>query len=175
MKKIIISSVLASMLTVSTASAFDDQREGFLIGLGAGLNLTNTGFYNSSETSFGLSTAFKIGYGFNNQFLLYYTNDVSWYGLDRSDDWFVTGASGIGASYYIEENSPYYVMGSLGIGTFADFTSGESADDTGLAFTLGGGYEYSPHVLLETTWQNISTGDDTSNNVFKFTINYMWY
>ena len=174
MKKIIISSILASVLTVSTASAFDDQREGFLASIGAGLNLTNTSIYNNSETSFGLSTAFKIGYGFNNQFLLYYTNDVSWYGLDVSDDWYTTGASSIGASYYIEENSPYYVLGSIGIGGLSNFTAGDGSD-TGMAFALGGGYEYSPHVLLEGTWQHVSAEDDVSSNVFKFTINYMWY
>jgi len=174
MKKIIFSSILASMMAVSTASAFDDQREGFLVGIGGGLNLTNTSVYSYSETSFGFSTAFKIGYGFNNQFLLYYTNDVSWYGLDGSDDWWMTGGSAIGASYYMEENSPYYLLGSLGIGGFSNFTTGESAD-SGITFALGGGYEYSPHVLLETTWQHVSTDDDISTNVFKFTINYMWY
>ena len=176
MKKIIISSILASMLTVSTASAFDDQREGFLVSIGAGANLVNTADNFHSETSLGLSTAFKIGYGVNNQFLLYYTNDVAWYGLDINNDTWITGGSAIGASYYIEENSPYYVIGSLGIGVFSNFTSGVSAD-SGLTFALGGGYEYSPHIMLETTWQHTSIDDydDFSTNVFKFTINYMWY
>ena len=193
MKKIIISSILASMLTVSTASAFDDQREGFLVGIGAGASIVNTsldvydsyyGSFSSDESSFGLATSFKLGYGFNNQFLLYYTNDVSWFGLKGTNDTFITGGSSIGAMYYIDENSPIYLVGAIGIGSFSNFTNG--GGETGSTFSIGGGYEVSPHVLLEATYQHVNVEDyyndgynygsaDVSTNSFRFTINYMWY
>ncbi len=180
MKKIIISSILASMLTVSTASAFDDQREGFIASIGGGLALVNTSPDRfEDESSFGFATSFKIGYGFSNQFLLYYVNDVSWFGLDDTDDTFTTGGSSIGATYYIDENSPYYITGAIGIGVFSNFTEGDG--EMGSTFSIGGGYEISPHVLLEANFQHASVEDfgynntDVSTNSFRFTVNYMWY
>ena len=180
MKKIIISSILASMLTVSTASAFDDQREGFLVSIGAGAALVNTSPDRfDDESSFGFTTSFKIGYGFSNQFLLYYVNDVSWFGLDGTNDTFATGGSNIGISYYIDESSPYYVMGAIGIGSFQNFTDGYG--EIGSTFSIGGGYEVSPHILLEATYQHVSVEDfgyantDVSTNSLRFTVNYMWY
>ena len=183
MNKIIISTIAASLLTISTAQAFDDQREGFLMGVGAGAAIVNTSSTGLDESSFGFATSFRMGYGFNNQFLLYYTNDISWFGIDdyRNDDTFISGGSAIGASYYIEENSPIYITGSLGLGGFSNFTSDYSTD-LGSTFSIGGGYEISPHVLLEASYQrtnadnyNEGYGAEMSTNAFKFTVNYLWY
>lgn len=194
MNKIIISTITASLLTISSAQAFDDQREGFLMSFGAGLSSVNSeltaynNYYGNSfsidERSLGFATAFKIGYGFNNQFLLYYTNDVSWFGIDaiNNNDTFITGGSAIGASYYIDENGPIYITGAIGLGIFSNFSSGDSAD-LGSTFSVGAGYEITPHVQLEATWQHTSTENysdyysdtDVTTNALRFTINYMWY
>ncbi len=189
MKKVTLSVLTASLLTVSSAQAFDDQREGFLMGIGAGIANVNTTFssnYEADYSSFGFATSFKMGYGFSNQFLLYYTNDVSWFGIDGANgDNFISGGSSIGASYYFDENSPFYITGSIGLGIFANFTSGDAA--SGSTFSLGAGYEVTPHVMLEATFQRTSVTDytegydyyddstDVATNAFRFTVNYMLY
>ena len=177
MNKIIISAIAASLLTISSAQAFDDQREGFLVGLGAGLSLVNSEVATYDETSLGFATSFKIGYGFSNQFLLYYVNNVSFFGQDYSNDTFTTGGSSIGASYYFDENSPYYALGSIGLGSFGNFSSGNG--EIGSTFSIGAGYEYSPHILLEGVFEHVNVDDysynGASTNSLRFTINYMWY
>ena len=182
MKKILISSILAGLVVTTSLEAFDEQREGFIVSLGAGVSSINTeidvGNMGADETSFGLATSFKIGYGFTNQFLLYYVSDVSWYGYDNdpNDDTYTSGHGGIGASYYIEENSPYYVMGAIGIGSFTNFS--ESEGETGSAFIIGGGYEVSPHFQIEATYLSTNIEEDNvelNTGAFRVTANYMWY
>jgi len=182
LKKILLSSILASVLVVSSLEAVDEQKEGFIIGLGIGMSSINTevsfGGYDWDERSFALATSFKIGYGFTNQFLLYYTNDISWYGYDNDpyDDTYISGMSGIGVSYYLEENSPYYVMGAIGIGSYSNFTEGDS--ETGSAFSVGVGYEVSPHFQIEATYLSTSIEEDgveLDTGAFNLTANYMWY
>lgn len=184
MKKVLAMSLLTSMAAFSSLEAFDDNREGFVISLGAGVSSIKTeidmgNYYGSAdETSFGLATSFKIGYGFTKQFLLYYVNDVSWYGYDNdpNDDIYTSGITGIGASYYIEENSPFYVTAAIGIGSFTNFS--ESEGETGSAFVIGGGYEVIPHFHLEATYLSTSieeNGVELDTGAFRLTANYMWY
>jgi len=182
LKKILISSVLASLVVVSSIEAFDEQREGFVISLGAGVSSVNSEFkaggFSADDTSFSLATSFKIGYGFTNQFLLYYINDVSWYGYDNdpNDDTYASGLTGIGVSYYIEENSPYYIMGGIGAGSFSNFSEGEG--ETGSAFVIGGGYEVSPHFQIEASYLSTSIEEDgveADISAIRLTANYMLY
>lgn len=182
MKKIVLSTVVASCIALSSVEAFDGQREGFLIGLGAGLSSVNTevkmGYYGYNERSFGLATSFKIGYGFTNQFALYYMNDVSWFGYDDDpyDDTYTSSFTGVSASYYIDEHAPAYVLAGVGIGTFANFS--EDAGETGSAFILGAGYEVSPHIQIEATYLVNSVDDggiEVDTDAFRMTLNYMWY
>ncbi len=182
MRKVVVSAMLATLMSISSLEAFDMQREGFIVSVGAGVASVNTGidigYQDFDETSVGLATSFKIGYGFTKQFLLYYINDVSWYGYDNdpNDDTYTNGLSGVGVSYYLQEDSPYYVMGSVGIGSFVNFS--ESEGETGSAFMVGAGYEFAPHIQAELAY--LYTSIDESNvalttDTVKLTVNYMWY
>ena len=182
MKKILLSTILSVLAISSSLYAFDEEKEGFILSIGAGISTVNTevkiGNLGADENSFGLSTSFKIGYGFTNQFLLYYMNDVSWYGYDNdpNDDTYTSGITGIGASYYLEENSPYYLMGSIGIGSLFNFSENEG--ETGNAFAIGGGYEVSPHFQIEVTYLSTSIEDngvELNTDAVRITANYMWY
>ncbi len=178
MNKILNSVMLVAVLTTTSVSAFDDQKEGFLVGIGAGVaKLTIE--ENSWATSLGLATSFKIGYGFTNQFALYYRSDVSWFGYedDSQDDTYISGLAGIAADYYVDENSPYYLTAGVGIGSFANFTT-KGQSETGSAYTIGAGYEVAPHVSLEAMYlSNTIDGHDGefSTNALRLTVNYMWY
>ena len=171
-------------MIVSSAEAFDGDRKGFILGLGAGVSaistevtVDNDGYHDdSSDSSVGFSTSLKIGYGFTDQFAVYYLRDAAWFGYDHNDDNFIAGISGVGATYYIEPNSPAYVMAGIGFGDFANFTEGEG--EVGSAFVLGGGYEVYPHVQAEASYlvTNIDeSGLDFSSSTFHLTLNYLWY
>jgi len=181
MKKILTGSLLCALL-LSSSEAFDEQKEGFLVGFGVGVSSINTeadfNYISVEERNTGLATSFKLGYGFSNQFLLYYSNDVTWYGYDNdpNDDTYISGMSGIGISYFLNENDPYYLMGAIGIGSFSNFSEGKG--DTGSAFSLGVGYEIAYHTQIEATYlaTNIKeNGIDFNNNAFRITLNYLWY
>lgn len=176
--------LLSCALLATCAFSFDEQREGFLISVGVGLASVNTelSYLGSSadEDNTGFATSFKLGYGISNQLLVYYVNDVSWFSFENDDDTYTAGHSGIGFSYYIGENEPFYLLAGVGLGTFSNFTSGES-DDIGSAYSLGLGYEVSPHIQLEAVYQSSTTENqynnniETTNSAFRVTVNYMWY
>ena len=182
MKKLLTSSLLAGLLATTSLQAFDEQKEGFVLNIGAGFSSITTdltyGTLGADESSFGFATSFKIGYGFTNQFLLYYINDVSWYGYDKlaNDDTYISALTGIGASYYPEEGSPYYLMGAIGIGSIANIS--ENVGERGSAFMIGGGYEFSPHLNIEANYlaTNIEENSvELSTGALRLTLNYMWY
>lgn len=181
----------ASLLSATTAHAFDDNREGFILGLGAGLHsikndYTFNGASYQTETKSGLSTSFKIGGGITNQFALYYVRNASWFtttipGTTREGQ-AVVGMGGIGATYYFEPTSPSgYMLGAIGGGDYIFPLESNVTTRTGGAVMLGGGYEFAPHVMFEVTVMG-TTVEEPTNTLFKtkssalqFTINYMFY
>ena len=185
--------LLFMLICSQTVFAFDENRKGFILGLGAGLHTTDIDFINSgvsvsSDSEAGLATSFKIGWGFTTQFSLYYVRNASWYsapffdGFTISDTIFTLGISGAGISYYFKPTAPsFYVLGALGVGDLSAPFESNVETDTGDAYMLGGGYEMSKHVLFELTWldADIDSADLSTLKVegssIQFTVNYMWY
>lgn len=186
---------LATVLTASapTASAFDDSRQGFLLGLGAGfhtidLDVLGNGRSLGGESESGIATSLKIGGGLTDQFALYYVRNASWYsatGFDGStykDMTFAVGLMGVGATYFFSPSAPSgYVLGALGVGDISAPFESNVDSDTGSAFMFGGGYELGKHVMLEATV--LGTDIDSSDiaglsletTSLQFTFNYMFY
>jgi len=181
------------MLSVSPAFAFDNKRQGFILGFGAGFHTIDYDFiYNGSnigsESKSGVATSFKIGAGLTDQFALYYVRNASWYsapyfdGFTIKDITYTTGIMGLGAAYFLSPSAPSaYVLGAIGTGDLsAPFESGVSSD-TGSAIMLGAGYELSSHFMVEGTWQStdIDSADDPllsiESSSFQVTINYVFY
>jgi len=186
--------ITAYLLVLSQQSfAFDDDRKGFMIGVGLGFQKTSIDTSNSNASSnseAGLATSFRIGGGITEQFSLYYIRSASWFnapyteGSNTSDIYYVSGLSGLGASYYFQSSTPSaYLTGALGIGDFAaPFEEDIDSDtDTGSAFMIGGGYEIDQHIQLEVTFLRTSIDSKTFNasdfktSSLQFTINYLWY
>lgn len=180
------------ILSTTPSFAFDDNRQGFLLGFGAGFHSIDIDFiYDGSnigsQSESGFATSFKIGGGITDQFALYYVRNASWYNAPYSDGYttkditYTIGLSGVGASYFLSPSAPSaYFLGAFGIGDIsAPFESGVESD-TGSAFMLGGGYEFSNHVMVEATLlsTNIESADDSSLSIesssFQFTINYVF-
>ncbi len=90
--------------------AFNGSRKGFVLGFAGGLSYTSyehkaaklvepklmrevTDTYPYKDSGVGLATNFILGYGFTDQFILHYTNNVAWF-LKRDID-FTYGISHI--------------------------------------------------------------------------------
>lgn len=179
------------MISATQSFAFDNNRQGFSFGFGAGFHDTNIDFtyYGTnigSDSESGLATSFKIGGGITDQLMLYYVRNASWFnapyydGYVTRDETYVLGLSGVGASYFLSPSAPsVYFLGALGVGDISVPSEGES--DTGSAVMFGAGYEFKSHIMLEATV--MSTKIDSGNNSalglesssLQVTINYSFY
>jgi len=185
--------VTMGLLSTPVANAFDNERRGFVIGLGAGLHTLDIDYKYSgellaSQSEKGIATSFKIGFGVTNQFLVYYVRKASWFnapvfdGVSVSDTTIISGISGIGVSYYLSGSAPSaYFLGAFGIGDLSAPFESAIETDTGSAYMFGAGYEVSEHVQFEATIlkTNIDSKDDANfvleSSSIQFTANYLWY
>ena len=175
----------------ASASAFDGQRKGFILGGGLGFGLpsfTQTveamGEKETSdrENKAALQTNFMIGLGATEQVLIYYSNRVSWFGIENVFGDNVTimdGLGGVSVAYYFQPTAPSpFILGTVGLSIWdAPFEEGSEAWYGG-GFGIGGGYEFSRHYFVEADlmWGKPSKeegGIDASSNALtiRVTIN----
>lgn len=180
-------------MTSPVANAFDGNRQGFIIGLGAGFHAIDIDVLyddskNGSDLEGGIATSFKMGWGLTNQFALYYARNVSWYRglyLDEfktSDATNIVGIAGLGGVYYLSPSSQSgYFLGAIGKGDVSAISKSNTRSTTGSALMLGGGYEISEHLQIEAT---LVTTDiervgfsrlNLKTSSIQFTVNYLWY
>ena len=181
---------LAAILVAATpAFAFDDQRQGFILGFGAGFHTIRENFYingynTGSQTKGGLATSFKIGAGVTDQVSLYYVRNASWFsapyfdGFSTRDATYTVGISGIGTTYFLAPTAPSgYFLAAIGVGDIA--TPFEDArTDTGGAIMFGGGYEFRKNLMMEGTILSTNipgNGTTLKSSSLQFTINYLFY
>lgn len=194
-RKLLFLLVLFVVISLShSAFALDGNRKGFIIGIGAGASYVDMDFESpyTSESKIGLATSLKIGGGITDQFALYYVRNASWfsyqikaeqvingqtYRAEGDKETFITGISGIGATYYLKTEAPSgYILGGIGIGDVATPFADDSDSESGSAFMIGGGYEFSPHVHVEGTILMTDIDDaHLKTNAIQVTINYLWY
>jgi len=137
--------------------AFDGKRQGFILGGGVGAGMTSytltldyLGMQVTSEreSKFSVVTNFMIGGGVSNKVLLYYTNKVSWFSTE--DEIAIFGLTGLGITYYFEPKAPSPLLkAGLGFSSFMAPFEPEYQDYWGFGFSLGAGYELSPHWSVE--------------------------
>lgn len=183
---------VAILFSATPVLAFDDNRQGFILGLGAGIHSIGVDFFYDgakveSLSESGLATSFKLGGGITDQFALYYVRNASWYsapffdGLRIKDATYTIGLAGVGASYFLTPSAPSgYFMAALGVGDIsAPFENVKS--ETGDAFMFGGGYEFKSHLMMEVTLltTNIKSYNDDrlkiKSSSFQFILNYLFY
>ena len=174
MKRIIIPT-LTALLLGSTANAFDDNKEGFILGLGIGASSIKTTYTRGDSRDIGFATSIKLGYGFNKQTIMYLGAIGDAYKYDGKGKSIDTAISGIGFDYYFDENAPYYVTAMVGVGTINELKN--SDEEKGYGFLVGLGYELSQHLSLETSYMKINTDDklDADTDAIRFMVNYTWY
>ena len=167
------------------------RRKGFIFGLGVGVGSTSftrpfAEYYwrHTSESEWAterqsrsaLVTELKIGHGFNDQFLLYYTSRISWLPLKHfsKDTTVANGAAGMGFMYFPFRRIGLYLVGNVGLATLVTWQPPltlENARQTGVSVSGGIGYELFSHWSIDFTVNSGSARmtrvDDPSEIVFR--------
>ena len=138
---------------IADAQLLDGEREGFLLGVGAGFAVAVSGGKGDSATGFALSG--KIGYGISDQMAIYFSSPVP------------SIVPGLGFMYFTDRNSDGYLTGLLG------YSSGNQ--DSILSIAGGMGYKLQDSVSLEVmlgfnrisdTYSSTSSTGYTFNKTF---------
>jgi len=170
MKKASLLTVLVILIicAATQVQAFDGDRKGFMLNLGAGfgqgkVTVSDSGVSASLDAT-GFCTDFKIGAGLSPKTVLYYTNRALWYkpdplvsaGLGES---LVNGMSAVGVTQFLNPQAPSpFVSGAIGIGVLTDSDASES--ETGLGFTVGVGYEFAKSWIAEATYMHAKVAEE---------------
>jgi len=164
-KALLITLALLLLMVPLTASAFDGDRQGFMLNLGAGFGqgkLTASGFGASASTdAVGFGGDFKIGGGPSSQVLVYFTNRTLWYSPEVAniEGNLINGMSAAGVSYFLEPQAPsFFFSGALGVGVAVDRDADESM--SGMGFTLGVGFEFARSFIAELTFMYSGVSGD---------------
>ncbi len=146
------------------------QRKGFIFGLGAGVGNVNFAeplaeyWGNTYEedwpdprgTTSTFATEIKVGHGFSNQFLLYYTSRITWMPLSNlyRDTMIANGTAGVGMMLYPLSSADFYLVGSVGLATLVTWEPPfklERARPTGFSASGGIGFELVRHLNIDFT------------------------
>ena len=146
------------------------QRKGFIFGLGAGVGNVNFSeplaeYWGSTYegdwpdprgTASTFATDIKVGHGFTNQFLLYYTSRITWMPLSNlyRDTMIANGTAGVGMMLYPLSSTDFYLVGSVGLAALVTWEPPfklERARPTGLAVSGGIGFELMRHLNIDFT------------------------
>jgi hypothetical protein len=182
------SALLVAIIFSSTpAFAFDDNRQGFMLGVGAGFETLKVGTVTGSMPKEGVATSLKIGWGITERIALYYVQNDSWYrdypsATAKQQSTYTIGISGIGVTYFLAPTAQSgYILAAIGTGyNRAPFDKSVNPG-TGSAFMIGGGYEYEKNLtvegtLLSTRYDSVSSPQvSLKSTSIQMTINYLFY
>ena len=167
------------------------RRKGFIFGLGVGVGQTSftkpfaeyywrrdyeSEWSTERQTRSALVTELKIGHGFSDQFLLYYTSRISWLPLQHfaKDTTVANGTAGVGLMLFPFRRIGLYFVGNIGLATLVTWQPPltlESARQTGVSFSGGIGYELLSHWSIDFTVNagsaRMTNVDDPSEIVFR--------
>ena len=158
-KAFLITITLMILLGSMTASAFDGDRKGFMLNLGAGFGQGKISWDGGSSSGMGFGSDLKIGGGTSSQLQFYYSNRVIWYSPDNSSAELVNGMSAAGFTYFYKPQAPsLFILFALGIGVLSD--SEASDGEAGFGATIGVGYEIVRSLTVEFTYMNAELSED---------------
>ena len=137
MTRFILPFGLAVGLSVSMVSDTDAQRQGFIIGFGAGPSVT-TG---DVDSKVGVSTDFKIGGMAGKSVQLYCTSKWSFFSEDGAA--IAAGLHGLGVTH--QWPSGFNINGTAGVATWIDF---DWDAYVGIGLGAGVGYEFADRWVV---------------------------
>lgn len=183
--KFISSESNASFLKPSSLDNEAD-RKGFILNIGVGgarvFRKYDPDFIDLNN-EFAILSDFKLGWGINNQILIYYKSSVNWFKSRKfynEDVWYVFGNGGLGATYFFKpEVQSFFVSSSLGFSNIrTPFEEDNNGSNIGLGFTIGGGIELARHLLcqVDLMWgKTDSSGLKERTLSLGMTVNYLFY
>ena len=168
--------LIITLITFSNvASAFDGERNGFVLGLGIGYHKTdiNGNFsehpgISANESPAGFATSFRLGLGLSSQAIIYYINDINWYNEDSEGDLTIVGISGFGFSYYFSRTpGSLYLTTAFGAGVRNETSDSQAPVYSGVGYSFGIGYEFVKWVSLQFDYQSMSLKHQQYNDITK--------
>ena len=173
-KSILLILIVLMVAAPLTSSAFDGDRKGFMLNLGAGFGQGKLSWHSESVDGTGFATDFKIGGGPSSQVLVYYTNRVVWYSPEGAFNTWTNGMSAAGVSYFLKPQAPsFFFSGALGLGAIGDSDGRDG--ESGFGFTIGAGFEIIRSLTLELNYMGASLDNDFSISSLLFTVNWLAY
>ena len=183
---------LSTIVYSTRARVFSTRadREGFIWGIGVGTGMAS---YTQSLVEYwgdayegprleargresAFITNFKMGHGLTDQVLFYYTSRIAWIPLRNlyRDTVIANGTAGLGVTIYPYYKSNFYLSGSVGLATLATWFPPlklRKARATGIALSVGVGYEFFPHssVDLTVSFGNASRTEIDQRNYIELT------
>jgi len=165
----------ALYLVTGSTYATDQQRQGFIFGLGIGPHNLSVESDTADDSYSGIGTSFMIGGGITNQFALYYANDVEFFTVDGTDaygdstsDIWIAGLTGIGLSYYFAPQAPSaYIGGAMGLSSMSNMSDSSVSSYMGSGFSFTVGYEFARRfgVELNLMRSSVENEDDSSDTL----------
>jgi hypothetical protein len=164
-------------LVVGEATAWDGQRQGFLLGIGfgagfdsfSGVQYDELGTDKMDNSSIAFAASPRIGYAINNRMAFYYSRHPLVYGVENEfgkDVSIVTCIEALQFQYYLNETGPSFYFGvGGGIGyLFDDEISNYSSKSLkGIGFIGAAGYEFLKHYSTEFSIHYKSPQNESSN------------
>jgi hypothetical protein len=191
-----ISTVTALLLLIfsSSINAFDEKREGFLLGIGfgvgydyyTGIQYDSIGEDRKDNSSIAFAASPRIGYGFNETIALLYARHPLSYTVKSDSDkdiGIITCTEGLQFMYYPEELSlPIYFGAGAGIGYYFDE---DTSNEPGMNYSSNSlkgpalygiiGYEPVKHVTTELTFHLRSQQDGAFNAAVSLLVGVIGY
>ena len=187
--------MLATLFS-GTGFAFDGNRAGFILGIGAGggyarTSVTTPNFPDLSVSKFAGKTDFFIGYAPSNRLAITWSNKVSWYSYARyysffaddiiaRDDFILASSTGgLGITYFLSEDiNANFIQAVIGFNfVFAPFEDDPDDPDssTGFGLSIGVGREVSKNWIigLDATWGRPES-DATTFGIGVY-FSHIWY
>jgi hypothetical protein len=149
--------LVALLLIAPGSSAFDGQRQGFVLGGGIGFSPNTTwsignvvfgpqpfGPSQSSGSEQGLSVRFLIGHAWNEFNQVAYENNLVIYKSQFFDQTLIQGIHSLALTHYLgPPGKSIFCTG--GIGLYLIDGSESRMSEPGIGFLVGGGYEFHKH------------------------------
>ena len=155
--------MLATLFS-GTGFAFDGNRAGFILGIGAGggyarTSLTPPSYPDLTQSRFAGKTDFFIGYAPSNRLAITWSNKVSWYSwktfITQEDIILTSSTGGLGITYFLSEDvNANFIQAVTGFNfVFAPFEDDDDSS-TGFGLSIGVGREVSKNWIigLDATW-----------------------
>jgi len=182
MRRFILSAILGFVLVSShSALGFDGSRQGFVLGLGAGLGGVHNDLAIGTEKKFAGKIDFLIGYGVSNQFAIHYTHKSLLY--DSDGELLGSAIVGVGFTYFTTEKAPATFITGV-IGSHLIFPVSFKLDvgelTSGFGIGIGVGREVSKHwvVGIDVFWGRAKSDSNIfGSNLFGFGahVSYLFY